>query len=219
MKNLWFVFIGIVAVVALSFMMFTDVDVNTLLRASSSNKVPQKVPTQIKVKNNSSHEITQTTPKKLNIDKETAEQSMQEELSEDEQIYRKEIAETNPEETIIKPISNSIVNISILSIENASKVKMKIKAREKDGIVKAKVSISHDMLTYAQAKKKGLEANFITHITGLVGKRIVYDASTSQFLSKNPLIKFSFKGKKDEELTIIYQQLKGETFYDSKKIK
>ncbi|PTB83978.1 thiosulfate oxidation carrier complex protein SoxZ [Sulfurovum lithotrophicum] len=96
---------------------------------------------------------------------------------------------------------------------------MKIKAKEQDGVVKTKVSITHDMLTYAQAKKKGREANFITHITALVAKRVVYSASTSQFLSKNPLFKFSFKGEKGEELTIIYQQLKGEVFYASKKIK
>jgi len=96
---------------------------------------------------------------------------------------------------------------------------MKIKAKEKDGIIKAKVAISHDMLTYNQAKKKGLKVNFITHITGHVGNRVVYDASTSQFLSKNPLIKFSFEGKKGEELTIIYQDLKGQIFYASKKIK
>ncbi|HIP28152.1 MAG TPA: thiosulfate oxidation carrier complex protein SoxZ [Sulfurovum sp.] len=96
---------------------------------------------------------------------------------------------------------------------------MKIKAKEKDGVVKAKVAISHDMLTYMQAEKKGLEANFISHITAMVGDKVVYDISTSQFLSKNPLVKFSFKGKKGEELKIIYTQLKGEMFYASKKIK
>jgi len=101
----------------------------------------------------------------------------------------------------------------------ATEVKMKIKAKEKNGVVKAKVSISHDMLTYDQAKKKGLEANFITHITGTVGDKVVYDASTSQFLSKNPLIKFAFKGKKGDELKITYTQLKGETFFATKKIK
>ena len=101
----------------------------------------------------------------------------------------------------------------------ATEVKMKIKAKEKDGVVKAKVSISHDMLTYDQAKKKGVEANFITHITGTVGDKVVYDASTSQFLSKNPLIKFAFKGKKGDELKITYTQLKGETFFATKKIK
>lgn len=102
---------------------------------------------------------------------------------------------------------------------DATEVKMKIKAKEKNGLVKAKVAISHDMLTYDQAKKKGLEANFITHITASAGERIVYDASTSQFLSKNPLIKFSFNGKKGEVLTIVYTQLKGEVFYATKEIK
>lgn len=100
-----------------------------------------------------------------------------------------------------------------------TEVKMKIKAKEKAGVVKAKVSISHNMLTYDQAKKKGVEANFIGHITGTVGDKVVYDASTSQFLSKNPLIKFSFAGKKGDELKITYTQLKGETFFASKKIK
>jgi len=98
-------------------------------------------------------------------------------------------------------------------------VKMKIKAKEKDGVVKAKVAITHNMLTYDQAKKKGKVANFITHITGTVGDKVVYDASVSQFLSKNPLIKFQFDGKKGDELKITYTQLKGEVFYATKKIK
>lgn len=101
----------------------------------------------------------------------------------------------------------------------AEKVRMKIKAKEKDGTVKVRASISHNMLTYDQAKKKGLEANFITHITATVGDKVVYDVSTSQFLSKNPLIRFSFAGKKGDELKITYTQLKGETFFATKKIK
>jgi len=100
-----------------------------------------------------------------------------------------------------------------------TEVKMKIKAKEKDGLVKAKVAITHNMLTYDQAKKKGKEANFITHITATAGDKVVYDASTSQFLSKNPLIKFKFAGKKGDELKITYTQLKGEVFFATKKIK
>ena len=100
-----------------------------------------------------------------------------------------------------------------------TKVKMRMKAKEKDGIVKAKVAITHAMLTYDQAKKKGKEANFITHITATAGDKVVYDASTSQFLSKNPLIKFQFAGKKGDELKVTYTQLKGEVFYATKKIK
>ena len=97
---------------------------------------------------------------------------------------------------------------------------MKIKAKEKDGIVKVKALIKHPMLTYDQAKKKGVEANFITHITAKVGDKIVYDVSTSQFLSKNPMIKFKFKGaKKGDELTISWVDLSGKTVSESKKIK
>ncbi len=125
----------------------------------------------------------------------------------------------------MKKLMLALVSIALMATASmadapaATQVKMKIKAKEKAGIVKAKVGISHDMLTYDQAKKKGKVANFITHITATAGGKVVYDASTSQFLSKNPLIKFQFAGKKGDELKITYTQLKGETFFDSKKIK
>ena len=122
----------------------------------------------------------------------------------------------------MKKVILALVSIALMAtaaMADATEVKMKIKAKEKSGVVKAKVAISHDMLTYDQAKKKGKEANFITHITGTVGDKVVYDASTSQFLSKNPLIKFQFEGKKGDELKITYTQLKGETFFATKKIK
>jgi len=97
---------------------------------------------------------------------------------------------------------------------------MKIKAKQKGDIVKAKVLIKHDMLTYDQAKKKGTEANFITHITAKANDKVVFDFSTSQFLSKNPLIKFSFKGAKTgDKLEVTWVDLKGNTKTASKKIK
>lgn len=122
----------------------------------------------------------------------------------------------------MKKLMLALVSIALMataSMADATEVKMKIKAKEKSGLVKAKISIKHDMLTYDQAKKKGKEANFITHITATSGGKVVYDASTSQFLSKNPLIKFQFAGKKDDMLKITYTQLKGETFFAEKKIK
>ena len=96
---------------------------------------------------------------------------------------------------------------------------MKIKAKEKDGIVKAKVMAKHEMLTYDAAKKKGKEANFITHMTGKVNDKIVYEISSSQFLSKNPLFKFQFKGKAGDELEMTWVDLKGNTKTEKKKIK
>ena len=96
---------------------------------------------------------------------------------------------------------------------------MKIKAKEKDGIVKVKALIKHPMLTYDQAKNKGLEANFITRIVAKVGEKVVYEMSSSQFLAKNPLIKFRFYGEKGETMVIHWQDLSGENITETKKIK
>ena len=215
MKNLWFIFIGMLIVFALFFMNY--------ITASFDNTIKNPTPKKIKIPNSTKSPIIGTTPNTSSNTRTqpnfTKDSVPDETLPENEQMYKEEITEASPEEIEVKSIQNLMLKTTTLSIDGATKVTMKIKARERAGTVKAKVSITHNMLTYAQAKKKDLDINFITHITGLVGKRVVYDASTSQFLSKNPLLKFSFKGKKGERLTIIYQQLKGKVFYASKKIK
>jgi len=97
---------------------------------------------------------------------------------------------------------------------------MKIKAKLKGDVVNVKVMAKHDMLTYDQAKKKGKEANFITHITAKVGDRVVYDVSTSQFWSKNPQWKFKFKGaEKGQKIEITWTDLSGKSVTEKKKIK
>ncbi|WP_458700491.1 thiosulfate oxidation carrier complex protein SoxZ [Sulfurospirillum sp. 1307] len=71
-----------------------------------------------------------------------------------------------------------------------------VKVKIKDGVAIAKMAFSHPMLTYDQAKAKTGnrdDSNFITHITGKVGDKVIFDASTSQFFSKNPIFKFQFK--------------------------
>ena len=100
--------------------------------------------------------------------------------------------------------------------------KMKIKAKAKAGVVKAKVQAKHEMLTYDVAKKKGKDANFITYVIGKVGDKVVYELSSSQFLSKDPLFKFQFKtdGLKDgDKLEMTWTDLSGATETGSKKIK
>jgi len=100
---------------------------------------------------------------------------------------------------------------------------MKIKAKLKGGIVKVKALAKHDMTTYNQAEKKTGDrnnANFITHISASVNGKTVFDASTSQFLSKNPIFKFQFKGAASgDELTMTWVDKKGNTKTDSSKIK
>ena len=99
---------------------------------------------------------------------------------------------------------------------------MKIKGKVKGGVLKCKVQAKHEMLTYNAAKKKGKDANFITHWTGKVGDRVVFESSTSQFLSKNPIVKFQAKAdglKKGDKLEMTWTDLSGKTVTESKKIK
>jgi sulfur-oxidizing protein SoxZ len=102
---------------------------------------------------------------------------------------------------------------------------MRVKAKLKNGIVKVKSMAAHDMLTYNQAETKTGnrdDANFITHITAEVNGKTVIDMSTSQFLSKNPILTFKFKGdefKKGDKLKMSWVDLKGNTDKGSSKIR
>jgi sulfur-oxidizing protein SoxZ len=96
---------------------------------------------------------------------------------------------------------------------------IKIKAKAKDGIVNVKTKLKHKMMTYAAAKKKAIEANFITQVIAKVGDKIVYELSSSQFISADPILKFKFHGKKGEMLEIAWIDMSGKKVTESKKIK
>ncbi|HIC43908.1 MAG TPA: thiosulfate oxidation carrier complex protein SoxZ [Sulfurimonas sp.] len=102
---------------------------------------------------------------------------------------------------------------------------MKIKAKLKGDIVKVKALAKHDMTTYNQAEKKTGDrnnANFITHISASINGKVIFDASTSQFLSKNPIFKFQFKAgdvKKGDKLEMTWVDKKGNTKTDAGKVK
>jgi sulfur-oxidizing protein SoxZ len=103
-----------------------------------------------------------------------------------------------------------------------AKKNMKIKAKVKKGLIAATVKAKHEMLTYDSAKKKGKEANFITHVVGKIGDKVVYEISSSQFLAKDPDFKFKVKpdGFKDgDKLEMTWTDLSGKTVTESKKIK
>ena len=98
--------------------------------------------------------------------------------------------------------------------------KTRIKAKEKKGITTAKVMANHAMLSYDEAKRAKKEVNFITSMIAKVDGVIVYEVSTSQFLSKNPFVQFKFKGaNKGKELEFTWTDLKGNTQTDKTKIK
>ena len=98
--------------------------------------------------------------------------------------------------------------------------KTRIKAKLKKSIVTVKAVAKHEMLGHFLAKKNKKSANFITYMTASVNERIVYEVNTSQFLSKNPYIKFKFKGaNKGDKVLISWKDLSGVTQNSTGKIK
>jgi len=101
---------------------------------------------------------------------------------------------------------------------------MKIKAKLKKSEIDVKAMAKHDMMTYDIAEKKTGSrdnANFITHLTATIGDKTVLDASTSQFLSKNPIFKFKIKAasfKKGDEIVMTWVDLKGKSVTSKAKI-
>jgi len=102
---------------------------------------------------------------------------------------------------------------------------IKVKAKLKNGVVKVKAMAKHNMTTYNQAEKKTGnkdDANFIEHITATCNGEVVFDMSTSQFLSKNPIFKFQFKGdnfKKGDKVLMTWSDRKGKSGKGKGKIK
>jgi len=88
---------------------------------------------------------------------------------------------------------------------------MKIKAKIKNSIVYVKLLIKHDMVSFEQAQKKGVQANFITSIRARISGKIVYEQLSSQYLAKNPIFKFKFFAKQGETVEITWVDLLGNT--------
>jgi len=98
--------------------------------------------------------------------------------------------------------------------------KMKIKAKEKDGVVKVKAMFKSLMADKEEAEKKKVAVEYIAHILGKVGEKVVFEATTSGFMAENPLLKFSFTGAKaGDELEFILTDNNGKTETGKKKIK
>ena len=96
----------------------------------------------------------------------------------------------------------------------------KIKAKLKDGIVEVKALVTHPMLSYQEAERAKKEVNFITYVVAKVADKVVFEASTSQFLSKDPYIKFSFKGGNvGDTIELTWKDLKGNTDVSTATIK
>jgi sulfur-oxidizing protein SoxZ len=90
--------------------------------------------------------------------------------------------------------------------------KARIKAKAKKGMVTVKSMMKHPQLSYQEAERAKKKADFITHIVASVDGTTVFEMSGSQFLSKNPYIKFAFNdnGYKGKKLEMTVATLLGE---------
>ena len=104
--------------------------------------------------------------------------------------------------------------------------KMKIKAKFKGGKVKVKAMFRSLMADTEEAEKKKVPAEYISRIVATAGakkdknKKVVFEATTSGFMSENPLLKFTFTGaKKGDYLVFDTTDNHGKTKTGKKKIK
>ncbi|MFZ9659114.1 MAG: thiosulfate oxidation carrier complex protein SoxZ [Arcobacteraceae bacterium] len=79
---------------------------------------------------------------------------------------------------------------------------MKLKAKVANGVVEVKGMLKHEMLSYQEAERKKVPTNFLTHIKATVGSEVVFEMSVSQFVSKDPFIKFNFAGAAGDVVVI-----------------
>ena len=97
--------------------------------------------------------------------------------------------------------------------------KMKIKAKEKKGVVKVKAMFTSLMADKEESVKKGIAVEYIKQITATVNDAVVYEVSMSGFMSENPLLKFQFNGKKGDKIVFTTVDNNGKTETGKKKIK
>ena len=97
---------------------------------------------------------------------------------------------------------------------------MRIKAKIRKEYTVVKMMAKHIMLSQTEAIKRKKKANYITSIIATLNEKIVFEASTSQSLSKNPYIKFKFiGGKKGDKIIITWKDLLGNKKISTAKLK
>jgi len=97
--------------------------------------------------------------------------------------------------------------------------KTRIKAKEKKGVVTVKALAKHDMLSIQEANRAKKPVNFITMMKAESAGAVVFQMESTQFLSKNPYVKFEFPGKAGDTLTFSWVDLDGKTQSDTVEIK
>lgn len=92
-------------------------------------------------------------------------------------------------------------------------MKVKVKAKEKDGVVKAKVLIKHAMETGRRKDKQGviIPAHHVTEVKAEYKGETIFSAEFGAGVSKDPFVKFQFKGKAGDQISVTATDNKGQT--------
>lgn len=103
----------------------------------------------------------------------------------------------------------------------AATIKVKAKAKEKKGIVKAKILIKHPMESGMRKDKDGklVPIHHLKEIKVDYKNEVIFHAEIGTGVSKDPFVAFSFKGKKGDTISVEVVDSKGLTGTTKTKIK
>ena len=80
---------------------------------------------------------------------------------------------------------------------------MKIKAKLKKDVVEVKLLLNSPMVGKEESETRKVPVDYLTHVSAKVGGKVVWEASTGPFLSKNPYFMFVFKGAKAGDKIVV----------------
>ncbi|MCB1786842.1 MAG: thiosulfate oxidation carrier complex protein SoxZ [Gammaproteobacteria bacterium] len=98
---------------------------------------------------------------------------------------------------------------------------IKVRAKEKDGVVLIKALITHPMETGSRKDGKTgklIPAHFIQELVCESAGKIVMKANWSGGVSKNPYLSFDYAGKKGDEFKLTWTDNKGDSDSTSVKV-
>jgi sulfur-oxidizing protein SoxZ len=103
-----------------------------------------------------------------------------------------------------------------------AKTSIKVRAKEKGGVVTVKALMNHPMETGLRKNKKTgkmFPAHFINEGTATIGGATAISANWSGGISKNPSLAFDAPGKKGDELTLSWTDNQGNSESATTKVK
>jgi len=103
-----------------------------------------------------------------------------------------------------------------------AKKSIKVRAKEKGGVVTVKALMNHPMETGLRKDKKTgkmFPAHFISEVTATIGGANAIHAYWSGGISKNPYLAFDAPGKKGDELTLSWTDNQGNSESATTKVK